>query len=143
MRLFVFPILLLSAILCLSQDQSNSQARAYEKAVQWIDIHVPTYPPLAHQARILGTVAIEVRFKGCELDRESPHVVSGHRMLTDAALQSLKQSTVRCGDFPNSTTTVYYEFGDYTRPGCEDGYSRVEVAGSHIRILALVPCWQP
>ena len=143
MRLFLFPILLLSAAFCLSQDQANSHTPPYEKAVQWVDIHVPTFPPLARQARILGTVAIEVRFKGCELDPESPHVVSGHRMLTEAALQSLRQSTLRCGDFPNSTATVYYEFGDYARPGCEDGYLRVEVAGSHVRILGTVPCWQP
>jgi hypothetical protein len=140
MRAFLVPILFLSVTVCLSQD--NAQTRAYEKAVQWVDIHVPTFPPLARQARILGTVAIELRFKGCELDPESPHVVSGHRMLTKSALQSLKESTVRCGDFPNSTTTVYYEFGDYYRPSCDPGYTRVEVAGSHVRVMATPACVQ-
>jgi hypothetical protein len=53
--------------------------------VQWFDIHVPTFPTFARTARIFGTVAIEVRFKGCELDPESPHFVSGHKMLTEAA----------------------------------------------------------
>src|SRR5689334_18311319 len=79
MRSFLFPIMLLSATVCLSQNQDNAQTPPYEKAVQWVDIHVPTFPAIARTARILGTVAIEVRFKGCELDPESPHVVSGHR----------------------------------------------------------------
>jgi hypothetical protein len=66
------------------------------------DIHVPKFPPLARQARIFGTVAIEVRFNGCGLDPASPHVVSGHPMLAPAAMESIKQSTFRCGDFADS-----------------------------------------
>jgi hypothetical protein len=142
MRAFLFPILLLGATVCLCQDHDQAHTPPYEKAVQWIDIHVPTFPPLARQARIFGTVAIEVRFKGCDLDPESPHVVSGHQMLIEAALQSLKQSTLRCGDFPNSMTTVYYEFGDYYRPSCDPGYTRVEVTGSHVRVGATSVCIQ-
>jgi hypothetical protein len=135
--------MLLSATVCLSQNQDNAQTPSYEKAVQWVDIHVPTFPAIARTARILGTVAIEVRFKGCELDPESPHVVSGHRLLAEAALQSLKKSNVRCGDFPNSNATLYYEFGDYYRPGCETGFTRVEVAGSHVHVMATLACVQP
>ena len=141
MRTSLFTILLLFATACFSQDKPQTQL--YDKAVQWVDIRVPAFPPLARQARIQGTVAIEVRFKGCELDPASLHVVSGHPMLIEAALRGLKQSALRCGDFPDSTTTVYYEFGDYSRPGCDDWYPRVEVAGSRVRILATVPCWQP
>lgn len=103
------------------------------------------FPPLARQARILGTVAIEVRFRGCDLDPESPRVISGHSMLAPAALEALKHSAVRCGDFPDSKATVYYEFGDNLNgpPGCQDGYPRVEVLGSRVRVLATLPCWQP
>jgi hypothetical protein len=133
--------LLLVGMACLSQE--NVPPKPYEKAVQWVDINVPTYPPLAHQARILGTFTIEVRFKGCELAPDSPRIVSGHRMLTDAALESLRLSTLRCGDFPDSTATVYYEFADYDRPSCEDGPPRVEVTGSHVRIMRTIPCWNP
>lgn len=64
-------------------------------------------------------------------------------MFAEAALEAPKQLTVRCGDFPDSTATVYYEFDDYDRPGCKDGYPRLEVAGSHVRILAILPCVQP
>ncbi|MBV8051391.1 MAG: hypothetical protein JOZ80_09395 [Acidobacteriaceae bacterium] len=143
MRSFLFPALLLSATICLSQRQNDAQDPHYDKAVQWVDIHVPTFPPLARQARIFGTVAIEVRFDGCELVRESLRVVSGHRMLTEAALQSLKQSTLQCGDFPNATATVYYEFVNCERPGCDTACPRVEVFGSHVRVGAAPACVEP
>jgi hypothetical protein len=71
------------------------------------EIRVPKFPPLASQARILGTVAIEVRFKGCELDPSSLHLVSGHLMLAPAAMESLQQSILRRGDFPDSKATMY------------------------------------
>jgi hypothetical protein len=101
----------------------------------------------------LGTVAIEVRFKGCELDLSSPHLVSGHPMLAPAAMESLQQSTLRCGDFADSKATLYYEFGDY--PGttaepsvhwhwtCDSQNPRLEVAGSHIRVFVPGMCVQP
>jgi hypothetical protein len=34
-------------------------------------------------------------------------------MLAPAAMESLRQSTFRCGDFADSSATVYYEFGMY------------------------------
>jgi hypothetical protein len=142
-RSFLFPILLLSTTICISQSQNNASSRPYDKAVQWVDIHVPTFPPLARQARIFGTVAIEVRFEGCELVPESLHVIRGHQMLTEAALQSLKQSALRCGDFPNSTATVYYEFDNCNRPGCDTRCPRVEVFGSHVRVMASPACVEP
>lgn len=48
---------------------------------------MPKFPPLARQARIFGTVAIEVGFENCELDPASPHIVSGHPMLTAKVAQ--------------------------------------------------------
>lgn len=145
MRSFFMLALLVTATACLSQDQGKVPTPPYEKAVQWVDIRVPTFPPLARETRILGTVAIEVRFRGCNLDPESSRVVSGHRMLAPAALEALKQSTLRCGDFPDSKAIVYYEFGDYLNgpPGCEDRYPRVEVVGNRVRVLATIPCVEP
>ena len=142
MRPLLLPILLLLASVCLCQDQDKAHTPPYEKAVQWVVIRVPTFPPLARTARILGTVAIEIRFKGCALDPKSPHVVSGRPILNEAALKSLKQSTVLCGDFPNSTATVYYDFADYNRPACDSGYTRVEVAGSRVRVMTTPACIQ-
>jgi len=31
--------------------------------------------------------------------------------------------------------TVYYDFGDYYRPTCDLGYTRVEVAGGRVRVM--------
>jgi len=134
MKSFHFMIVLLFATACLSQDKAPNPS--YEKSVEWVDIHVSKYPYLAITARMSGTVAIEVRFKGCELDPASPRIVSGPSLLTEAALQSLKQSTIRCGDFPDSTTTLYYEFvlfDNYSQ--CNNEYPRMEVIGSHVRIF--------
>ncbi len=134
----VRAIVLLFATACFSQDKAPTQPR--EKAIEWVNISVPKFPQLARQARILGTVVIEVRFKGCELDPESPRLVSGHPVLAGAALEAVKHSTIRCGDFTDSKTTVYYEFGHYDTPGCDSGYQRTEITGSHVRILAKMAC---
>jgi hypothetical protein len=136
-------VLLLLAMRCFSQGQDKTPIPPTDKSVEWIDIRVPKIPPLARQARIFGTVAIEVRFKGCELDPATPHVLSGHPILAPAAMESLKQSTFRCGDFADSTATLYYEFKPYPGATCESRNPRLEVAGSHIAVLATTPCWQP
>jgi hypothetical protein len=145
-RLFgplIFDVVLLSAVPCFSQGQNKIPTPPTDKSVEWVDIRVPKFPPLARQARIFGTVAIEVRFKGCELDPASPNVVSGHPMLAPAAMESLKQSTFRCGDFADSTATVYYEFGEHPGTTCESRNLRLVVAGSHVRVLATTPCVEP
>ena len=134
---------LLLAMPCFSQGQDKVPIPPDDKSVEWVDVRVPKYPPLAHQARIFGTVAIEVRFKGSELDPSSPRIVSGPPMLTPAAMESLKQSILRCGDFADSKATIYCEFGDYPGTTCESQNPRLEVAGSHIRVLAPGICVQP
>ena len=111
--------------------------------MEWVNIHVPKYPPLAKAARIHGMVAIEIRFKGCELNPESTRIVSGHPLLVETALQSLKQSALRCGDFPDSATIVYYEFVLTDRSfKCDDENPKVEVTGSNIRVFGLPNCVQ-
>src|SRR5580704_16737930 len=102
-----FPlIILLFAMPCFSQGQDKVPIPPSDKSIEWIDIRVPTLSPLARQSRVFGTVTIDVHFNGCELDPASPHVVSGHPMLAPAAMESLKQSIFRCGDFADSTATV-------------------------------------
>jgi hypothetical protein len=63
MKPFLLAIALLFAIARSSQGQDKVPIPPSEKAVEWIDIRVPKFRPLARQARIFGTVAIEVRFK--------------------------------------------------------------------------------
>jgi len=50
----------------------------------------PTYPPLARQARIQGTVVLEALI-GKDGAIQNLHVVSGHPMLTNAALEAVKE----------------------------------------------------
>ena len=50
----------------------------------------PAYPPLARQARIQGTVVLQALI-GKDGAIQNLHVVSGHPMLTGAALDAVKQ----------------------------------------------------
>ena len=50
----------------------------------------PQYPPLARQARIQGTVVLQAVI-GKDGKVQNPQVVSGHPMLTQAAIEAVKQ----------------------------------------------------
>lgn len=50
----------------------------------------PQYPPLARQARIQGTVVLQALI-GKDGNIQNLHVVSGHPMLTNAALEAVKE----------------------------------------------------
>ena len=50
----------------------------------------PSYPPLARQARIQGTVVLQALI-GKDGSIQNLHVVSGHPMLTNAALEAVKE----------------------------------------------------
>lgn len=50
----------------------------------------PAYPPLARQARIQGTVLLQAEISKTG-DIENLHVINGHPMLTNAALDAVKQ----------------------------------------------------
>ena len=138
MRKFLFITLLLSASVCISQStpaQSQTELQNAEKTVEWINIKVPVYPPIARTAHVYGTIAIEVQFKGCELDASSPNILSGPPLLRQAAMEALKQSTIRCGDFSDSRATIYYEFKLLSEEkNCRENNPHVEVLGNKVRI---------
>jgi protein TonB len=50
----------------------------------------PSYPPLARQARIQGTVVLQALI-GKDGSIQNLHVVSGHPMLTNSALEAVKE----------------------------------------------------
>jgi len=50
----------------------------------------PTYPPLARQARIQGTVVLQAQISKTG-DIENLQLVSGHPMLAPAAIEAVKQ----------------------------------------------------
>ena len=125
--------------ICSSQGKKPTESR--EKAVQWVSIKVPVFSPLAFQARVFANVQIEIHFRGCELDPASPRIVNSTAnrelgvKLEEEALASVKGSEIRCGDFENATTTLYYEFGDYDGKTCSPGPQRLEVQGNRVRVL--------
>src|ERR1700677_2108662 len=50
----------------------------------------PTYPPLARQAHIAGTVVLQVEISKTG-DIQNLHLISGHPMLAPAAIEAVKQ----------------------------------------------------
>jgi TonB family protein len=71
----------------------------------------PTYPTLARQARISGTVEVEVRVRQ-DGTVESVQVISGHPMLIYAALESARHSLFECTECDQviSPYTLDYQF---------------------------------
>lgn len=73
----------------------------------------PTYPPLARQARIQGTVILRVQI-GKSGDVEKLELVSGHPMLAPAAIEAVKQWKYQTyllnGDPVAVETTVTVDF---------------------------------
>jgi protein TonB len=68
------------------------RVRVSQGVSQGLLVHkvVPTYPPLARQARIQGVVVLEALI-GKDGAIQNLHVVSGHPMLTNAALEAVKE----------------------------------------------------
>jgi hypothetical protein len=119
-------------------------------------LELPAYPPLANQARVGGDVEIQVGIRQ-DGSVESATVISGHALLTPAALESAMRSQFRCDRCSDAITlfSVVYTFvpGEYLRCGCTEGHpdsqlrqeSREQVTQSdnHVsvagRLLALCP----
>ena len=68
------------------------RVRVSQGVSQGLLIHkvTPQYPPLARQARIQGTVVLQALI-GKDGTIQNLHVISGHPMLTNAALEAVKE----------------------------------------------------
>jgi protein TonB len=68
------------------------RVRVSQGVSQGLLIHkvTPQYPPLAQQARIQGTVVLQALI-GKDGTIQNLHVVSGHPMLTNSALEAVKE----------------------------------------------------
>jgi TonB family protein len=53
-------------------------------------VTMPTYPPLARQARIAGVVKLTFVLSGNAGEPTNVEVISGHPMLKDAAIENVK-----------------------------------------------------
>src|SRR6266403_586286 len=105
MRLFTVVVLASSAL-----AQSLPTAK-----VILTTLSVPTYPRLALQARIQGTVALNIEARP-DGSVESADVVSGHPMLKTAAVESAQKTEFECKECRESLTpyrmTYKFELGE-------------------------------
>lgn len=69
----------------------------------------PAYPPLARQAHIAGDVELMLAIRQ-DGSVESAEVVSGHPMLTQAALDSAKRSQFECQGCGNAVTSYALKY---------------------------------
>jgi TonB family protein len=79
----------------------------------------PIYPPLARQARITGTVRIQLQLRK-NGSVASAKVIDGHPMLRQAALESAQKSEFECAACAEAGTySLVYAFE--VREGCHFG----------------------
>ncbi len=97
-------IVVFSAAVVRSSAQAGASSNTEQHGVVLAKLIPPLYPPLAKQARIAGDVelAVGVRQDGSV---ESAVVVSGHPLLRQAALDSVKRSQFECQSCNEAVTS--------------------------------------
>ncbi len=142
------------AILCLvawvavfantATAQGAPSAQPTMSEVVFLNLAAPKYPPLARQANITGEVQIKLKIER-DGSVASADVVSGHQMLTPAALESAKQfhfECRRCGD-DGAEDIVIYSFQIAASPGwpCPEAGSapRISQLENHITLTVDPP----
>lgn len=105
----LFALALASCSSVIAQVQAESGVRKSEVVLS--KLSPPIYPRLAQQARITGTVEIELRIRQ-DGTIDSAQIISGHPMLRDAALESARQSLFECKECAQAITsyTLAYRF---------------------------------
>jgi hypothetical protein len=74
-RLFgmlIFAAALLSSAEGFTTDKPDQNTTPSEKAVEWVDIRVPKFPPLAHLARRFGTSPLKCASRAANSIRQVP-----------------------------------------------------------------------
>jgi len=114
-------------------------AMAAQSEPTLVAVNMPTYPPLARQARIAGVVKLTFVLSGNAGEPTNVEVISGHPMLKDAAIENVKT-----WKFKDSYAEGKYETTfDYRLPSSApqkvtfESFHRVEVA------TCLPVQWQP
>jgi TonB family protein len=125
--------------------QSPANPEAGKSQVTLTELFPPAYPPLARQTRISGDVQLELKIRP-DGSVDSLDVVSGHPLLTQAALDSAKQSHFSCADCSESPTSyklVYtFQFVD-TEHCCSTTLAdlpKPSQSENHITVFARVAC---
>jgi TonB family protein len=119
--MFALAALAVGSFAAATRPQTQEAAKpGVETGVLLHSLFLPTYPPLARQARIVGDVKIQVRVRR-DGSVDSSAVISGHPMLKQAALESAQKSTFECKGCTDMVTPLVltYSFGYRDDP---DGY---------------------
>lgn len=103
----VFSVIAMGAL----SAQTPAQGDAEKNRVVMTELSAPTYPPLARQTRITGSVQLEVKVLK-NGDVYSAEVLSGHPLLQQAAIESAKRSKFACYACSEGLTsyTLLYTF---------------------------------
>jgi TonB family protein len=114
---------------CIAFGQTDSRSGTSIADVATVSLFSPKYPPLARQANITGDVEIklEIRKDG---SIQSAVALTGHPMLTAAALTSAQQSRFECRGCEDELTSqsLIYSFQIVASPG----WPCPEAGGSHV-----------
>ena len=114
-------------------------AMAAQSEPALLAVNMPTYPPLARQARIAGVVKLTFVLSGDAGEPTNVEVISGHPMLKDAAIEN-----VRTWKFKNSYAEGKYETTfDYRL--VSSGPQKVTFESFHrVEVATCLPVqWQP
>jgi TonB family protein len=106
MRILLAVVLGLS---CNAVAQGIQQLATINSGVVIAKLSPPSYPPLALQARITGTVELNVTIRR-DGSIESVTVVSGHPILSEAALDSARHTEWECKGCGEAAITHRFEY---------------------------------
>ncbi len=102
--------------------------------VRWLDFHAPQFPARAISIKLQGTVALEFDFNP---DNPNPiRTISGHPLFVQAALESLRQSKLRCVNCEENLHTVKIEYVfKRADAACDNPHDSVIVDGNRVTIV--------
>jgi len=132
-------ILLVGCLSAPAQDtpQTDGPPPAPSSGAVMVQLFGPKYPPLAQSARIAGEVELKLRIRK-DGSINSVVLVSGHPMLTQAALDSARQSRFECPGCADEVTTysLIYSFQIIAGPDfpCPKSYQHVNQSGNRVTI---------
>jgi TonB family protein len=135
-----FTLALCFGTLCAAFAQTGPSVGTAKNDVVVVSLLRPFYPPLARQAAITGDVVLKLEVLR-DGSLRSAVVVSGHPMLTGAALKSAQQSRYECRRCEDevATQSFTYSFQLVASPGwpCpEDRGVRVAQSGNRVTVTA-------
>ena len=140
--LWITALMSAAGILC-AQSPANSDAN--KNNVVLTQLFAPIYPPIARQARITGDVELNLKVRG-DGSIAAVEAVSGHPLLSAAALDSAKRSSFRCVQCSEATVSyrMVYTFQIAEPQDCcratEAGFPKVSQSENHITVIGGPAC---